>query len=184
MNLDAGMCSHNDPDLPFFCTARVLILGCGNRFYGDDGFGPAVADHLLTHYVVPEDVSVSDAGIGVRKLLFTLCLSESRPDRIILVDAMDVGRSPGEIFEVPLEDVPQEKRDDFSLHQAPTSDLARELKDSGIDIRVLVCQVAHVPQEISVGFSDAVARAVPVLCEQIAREEFGGMETARPRPGR
>ncbi len=174
------MVTHNDPDLPFFCTARVLILGCGNRLYGDDGFGPAVADHLLTHYEVPQDVSVCDAGIGVRTLLFTLCLSEKRPERIIIIDAMDMGRSPGEIFEVPLDNVPHKKRDDFSLHQAPTSNLARELKDSGIDLRVIACQVAHVPQEISVGFSDAVARAVPVLSERIAWEEFRGMETARP----
>ncbi|MGQ9582191.1 MAG: hydrogenase maturation protease [Thermoplasmatota archaeon] len=34
--------------LPEYCTARVLVLGCGNPLVGDDGFGPAVAERLLS----------------------------------------------------------------------------------------------------------------------------------------
>jgi len=34
-------------ELPDYCTAGVLVLGCGNPLMGDDGFGPAVAERLL-----------------------------------------------------------------------------------------------------------------------------------------
>ncbi|MBM4249706.1 MAG: hydrogenase maturation protease [Euryarchaeota archaeon] len=34
-------------ELPDYCTAGVLVLGCGNPLMGDDGFGPAVAELLL-----------------------------------------------------------------------------------------------------------------------------------------
>lgn len=159
-----------DDYLPEFCAKPVLILGCGNRLFGDDGFGCAAAEYLLAHYQIPDDVYVMDVGTGVRKLLFTLCLSPERPRQIILLDAVDKDRTPGEIFEIPLDDVPTEKIDDFSLHQVPSSNLAKDLREAGVDVRVLVCQVGHIPECIEPGLSGPVARAVPKLCEQIAAE--------------
>jgi len=158
--------------LPEFCTKQTLILGCGNRLFGDDGFGPAVIEYLLTHYGVPDDVYVMDVGTGVRKILFTLALSSEKPCRILLIDAVDKGRTPGEIFELPLDGLPIEKIDDFSLHQVPSSNLARELKDAGVDVRVLVCQIAQVPDRVEPGLSEVVARAVPILGDRLAAEYF------------
>lgn len=155
--------------LPEFCTKKTLILGCGNRLFGDDGFGPAVAEHMLATYELPEDVSVLDAGTSVRKLLFTLCISSSRPERIIIVDSVDKGRKPGEIFELSLDDIPLEKRDDFSLHHAPTSNLAKELKESGVDVHVMACQIDSIPDSVMPGLSASVARAVPLLSDQLAK---------------
>jgi coenzyme F420 hydrogenase subunit delta len=156
--------------LPDFCTKPVLILGCGNRLFGDDGFGCAAAEYLLAHYQIPDDVYVMDVGTGVRKLLFTLCLSPERPRRIILLDAVDKGRRPGEVFEISLDDVPTEKIDDFSLHQVPSSNLAKDLRDAGVDVRVIVCQVNHIPQSIEPGLSEPVAQAVPLVCAEIAKQ--------------
>ncbi len=158
----------DDHDLPDFCTKPVLVLGCGNRLFGDDGFGCDVADYLQAHYHIPDDVYVMDVGTCARKLLFTLCLSPRRPRQIILVDAVDKGRRPGEIFELPLDDIPEEKRDDFSLHQVPSSNLAKDLKDAGVDVRVIVCQVGRVPDSVELGLSEPVARAVPLACAKIA----------------
>ncbi len=160
--------------LPDFCTKKVLILGCGNRLFGDDGFGPAVADHVTAQYDVPNDVYVMDVGTGARKLLFTLCLSSTLPERIAIVDAVDKKKVPGEIFEIALEEIPFEKVDDFSLHQAPTSNLAQDLKKMGVDVRVLACQISHIPETIEVGMSEPVLRAVPRMGRWIAEEySFG-----------
>lgn len=153
--------------LPAFCTKPTLILGCGNTLFGDDGFGPAVIEYLLTRYDIPDDVYVMDVGTGVRKLLFTLALSPERPRQIVLIDAVDKGRPPGEIFEISLDDIPMEKIDDFSLHQVPSSNLAKELKNAGVDIRVMVCQIAHVPENVEPGLSEVLLRAVPKMCERI-----------------
>ena len=84
--------------LPEFCRRPILVLGCGNRLFGDDGFGPAVIDHLLANYRIPDDVYVMDVGTGARKLLLTISLSDERPRLIILVDAVDKGKVPGELF--------------------------------------------------------------------------------------
>ncbi len=160
-------------DLPDFCRKPTLVLGVGNVLFGDDGFGCAVVDYVESHYRVPEDVCLLDVGTGVRKLLFTLCLSPARPQRLLILDAFDAGRSVGEIFEIDPADIPPVKLDDFSLHQLPTSNLLRELQEScGLEVGVLACQTGPLPEEISQGLSQAISGAVPQAAEWLVREYF------------
>ena len=159
--------------LPDFCRKPTLVLGCGNILFGDDGFGCAVVDYVEKHHDVPEGVCLLDAGTSVRKLLFTLCLSSVRPERLLIVDAIDAGRTPGEIFEIDPAEIPAVKLDDFSLHQLPTSNLLRELQEScGVEVRVLACQTGPLPEAVSAGLSDAVSQAVPQAAERLVREYF------------
>lgn len=154
--------------LPDFCAKPVLILGCGNLLFGDDGFGPVVIEYLRDHYDIPNDVHVMDAGTGVRKLLFTLALSPEHVRKVIFIDAIDKGSMPGEIFELSLEDMSPEKTDDLSLHDVPTSNLAKELREVGVEVRVFVCQVADVSKSVRLGLSNEVRDAVPRMCSLIA----------------
>ena len=159
--------------VPDFCRNPVLILGCGNVLFGDDGFGCALAEHLQTHFDVPESVCLADAGTGVRKLLFTLCLSPVRPQRLLIMDAIDVGRAPGDWFEIDPAEIPVVKLDDFSMHQLPTSNLLRELQQhAGVEVRVLACQTGPLPDCVCPGLSEPVLRAVPDAAQWVAREYF------------
>ena len=173
-----------DAAIPEFCRRPVLIIGCGNLLFGDDGFGCALVEHLETHFETPDHVFLADAGTGVRKLLFTLCLSPVRPGRILIVDAVDAGREPGEWFEIDPSAIPAVKLDDFSMHQLPTSNLLRELQEqAGIEIRVLVCQTGPLPEEISPGLSGPVECAIPPAAEWIARHYFSRPDAAgAPQP--
>ena len=155
--------------LPAYCTKSVLLLGCGNRLFGDDGFGPAVIERLSADYAVPDDVYLMDVGTGVREILFTLCLGDALPREIVIIDAIDDHRIPGEIFEISIDGIPLEKADDFSLHQAPTANLAKELRAKGVAVNVLACQSRSIPQTISAGLSEPVASAVLQACETLAR---------------
>ena len=160
-------------DLPDFCRKPTLVLGCGNILFGDDGFGCVVVDYVESHYSVPEAVCLLDVGTGVRKLLFTLCLSPVRPQRLLILDAIDAGRTPGEIFEIDPAQIPAVKLDDFSMHQLPTSNLLRELQQScGVEVRVLACQTGPLPEHIFQGLSKAVGDAVPRAAEWLVREYF------------
>ena len=107
----------------------ILILGCGNILIGDDGFGPTVTRRLREHFAIPDDVCVFDAGTSVREILFDTILAHKKPAKIIIVDAVDCGRQPGELFWLDIDRIPQAKLDDFSMHQIPTSNLLRELRD-------------------------------------------------------
>ncbi len=76
-----------------------LVLGCGNPLFGDDGFGPAVVDHLHACCEIPVHVGCLDVGTAISGLLFDLLLSDRKPRRLVLVDAIDLqGKQPGEIF--------------------------------------------------------------------------------------
>lgn len=169
-------------DIPDFCQKPTLILGCGNILFGDDGFGCALVDYLEAHASVPDDVCLLDVGTGVRKLLFTLCLSEVRPERLLLVDALDVGRAPGELFEIDPAEIPAVKLDDFSLHLLPTSNLLRELEEAcGVEVRVLGCQSGPLPDHVSPGLSAPVGSALERAAEWILREYGAGPAATRAR---
>lgn len=152
----------------FYLEMKKLVFGCGNVLFGDDGFGPAVVDYLNDHYKLPDDTLALNVETSIRGLLFNLVLSQDPPDLILIIDAVDKDRKAGEIFEIDLDEIPEKKLDDFSMHQMPSSNLLKELKeDSGITVRILVCQVKHIPPEVGPGLSDVVKNAIPEMCERI-----------------
>ena len=151
----------------------TLILGCGNTLFGDDGFGPAVIDYLEKHYAAPKDVSILDVGTGAREILFTITLAEKKPERIIVIDALDCRKKPGEIFTIPVENLPEKKIDDFSLHQLPTSNLLKELKDlCDVEVILLAAQPECVPETVRPGLSKKLQAAVPRAGKYIESEYF------------
>jgi coenzyme F420 hydrogenase subunit delta len=158
---------------PEWYDKSILILGCGNILFGDDGFGPAVAQWLRRHFVVPAEVCVLDAGTSVREILFDIILLDKKPSKIVIVDAMDCGRKPGELFALDIDSIPRTKLDSFSLHQVPTSNLLRELRDfCSIEVIVITCQVSRIPDSVSPGLSKPIEGAVKHAAEMVAREHF------------
>jgi len=156
--------------IPDVYKKPILVLGCGNVLFGDDGFGPAVVEYLEKNYNIPENVCVMDTGTGVREILFTITLSEQKPKKIIIVDSVDVGRLPGEIFELSIDELPENKIDDFSLHQIPTSNLLKELKEfCKVDIKVIAVQVENIPQTVKPGLSKTLIDSIPKVCDIILK---------------
>jgi coenzyme F420 hydrogenase subunit delta len=150
------------------------VLGCGNELFGDDGFGPAVARHLRCQGDLPESVLAMDVGTGARQVLFNVVLSPLRPRKIVVVDAVDMGRRPGEVWTIEAEELPAACCDDFSMHQVPTSNLLRELNDlAGVGVSCVVGQVSGIPPEVRPGLSPPVRRAVRQAAEVILREWRG-----------
>jgi coenzyme F420 hydrogenase subunit delta len=180
-----------DEILPDHCAKDVVVLCCGNVLFGDDGFGPAVAARLNAGDV-PEWAVVIDAGTGVRELLFDMVLSERRPQLVIVVDAVQLvstresgdAPEPGEVFEIPLDRIPKVQVSEFSVHQAPTSNLLQELHDlGGIRVVVIVCQVSSIPEEMTEEMSPAVETAVEQAASTIA-ERFLREPVGAPPPQR
>jgi len=159
--------------VPDFCYRPILVLGCGNVLFGDDGFGPAVAQAMLarTPRKRGDEVCVIDAGTAVREILFDVILSDKRPEKIVVVDAVDAGLSPGELFRPAVDSMPPNKLDDFSMHQLPTSNLLFELREfCGIEVVLIACQPGDIPQRVSPGLSPPVRAAVPIAAEMVMRE--------------
>lgn len=149
----------------------VLIFGCGNILIGDDGFGPAVIDHLLENCELPANVAAIDAGTSIRELLFDMVLMSERPEIIFIVDSVfNSDHAPGEIFELDVSAIPSAKVCDYSPHQFPSFNLLSELRDgAGVQVRVLAVQ-AQLPEGVGEGLSAPVRAAVPRACEWLLRQ--------------
>lgn len=150
-------------------TQRCLVFGCGNPLFGDDGFGGQVIEHLCSHHSIPSHVACLDVGTAVRDLLFDILLSPTKPEQIVIVDAMDlVGGIPGRIYEIDVDRIHPAKICDFSLHQFPTTNMLKEICDgTNIRVHVLVVQPNELPSEVEPGLTPEVAAAVPEMCRRI-----------------
>jgi coenzyme F420 hydrogenase subunit delta len=149
----------------------ILIFGCGNILWGDDGFGPAVIQRLKDYHV-PDDVLAMDVGTSIRDILFDIVLSDVKPKKIYIIDAVEYpDHKPGEVFEIPVEGIPDKKTSDFSLHQFPTVNMLQELKEhSQIDIKIIVAQVESMPEEVTPGLSAVMVQAVDATCQRLVAE--------------
>jgi coenzyme F420 hydrogenase subunit delta len=161
----------------------ILIFGCGNVLFGDDGFGPEVIEHLHAAHSLPPSTGAFDVGTSISDLLFDLLLFPRRPSDIFIVDAVSApNRRPGELFEMEIQDLPAVKSVDFSLHQFPSVNLLQELRDlAGIRVRILAVQAALIPDSVRPGLSPEVRAVVPEACAWLASQAAlaeGG--TAKP----
>jgi len=150
---------------------EILILGCGNVLFGDDGFGVEVVKYLRENYKLPENIAIIEAGTSVRGILFDIILHEKKPKKIIIVDAVDLGRKKGEVFEISLDEIPENKIDDFSFHQIPTSNLLRDLQDlCQVEVIIISAQVENIPKMVKPGLSETLINAIPKACELILKK--------------
>jgi coenzyme F420 hydrogenase subunit delta len=148
---------------------HLVILGCGNILFGDDGFGPAVIERL-ERTGLPKTVQAIDVGTSIREhLLDYLLAPRLRPRRLMVVDATyREGADPGTLFCCQPGDLPPCKVHDFSLHQFPTVNLLAELQtEIGTRVELLLAQAATLPEEIAPGLSPAMDAAVGKACELI-----------------
>ncbi len=163
--------------LPEYCKAGVLVLGCGNPLMGDDGFGPAVAENLLAGPILA-GICVINAGTGSRGIIFNMVTGPCRPKAILIVDALEAGKPPGELFWVDIESLSLEKAEDFSLHMTPASNMLLQLKQMGVEIRVLACEPRDLPEMMTEGLSPGVAAAVGPAARMVLRAADEILKTA------
>lgn len=137
---------------------RILIAGVGNELRGDDGLGPRVLEELSKHSL-PHDVDVIDFG----ERLYDLLLKLKGYETAIVVDALDVGGEPGQLYVIE----PNPRSDhveglmSLNLHEADLKGLmalGRELDMVPERIHVVGCQ----PEDTSpgIGLSDVVRSKV------------------------
>jgi len=145
---------------------EIVVAGCGNPLFADDGFGPAVVESLQG-LELPENVSVVDAGLGGPHFVFTL-LSPESTKKLIIVDIADFGGEPGELRWLAVEELPAGSYRD--AHSWDLTEPLQRIKDE-IEIRVLACQKKYVSApEMEIGITDEVQKAIPCAVTEILKE--------------
>jgi hydrogenase maturation protease len=157
---------------------RVVVAAFGNELRGDDGFGIAVLRRLEASHETQRDVTlleVGTAGLRLAQELLTPC------DRLIVVDAMTRGGSPGTVYVLKVDEVPEAR--DVDVHLAVPSralSVAQALGALPQETFLVGCEPSDV-DELTIELSDSVRAAVDVAANHV-HSLIGGRDDERPRP--
>lgn len=153
--------------------SEIVVAGCGNPLFADDGFGPAVVESLKS-LELPKNVTVVDAGLGGPHFIFTLLNPESTKT-LIIVDIADFRGEPGELKWLTVDDLPEGSY--LDAHSWDLTEPLQCIKDD-IRIKILACQRKYVSApEMVIGLTDEVQRAIPEAVSQILKEIGMNYET-------
>jgi len=149
---------------------ETLVLGLGNPLVGDEGFGVEAVQRLTGRYRFPSEVDVVDGGtLGLRLLPM---LEDA--DRVIILDAVDVGADPGALVELDWHEVRRALPVKISPHQETVSEVLAllELRRGAPErFRVVGVQperlefAARLSPAVEAGLERALARVVEILSE-------------------
>lgn len=150
---------------------RILIAGVGNVLRGDDAFGIEVLHHLEQSLAV-DGVEFFESGIAGISLVQKLM---DGWEALILVDALDRGGMPGQVFvlEPDLDSLGKEagRGDPVDLHQADPAGvlrLASALQVLPKHVWIVGCQAVGC-DDLGAPLSGPVARAIPETVEHVHR---------------
>jgi hydrogenase maturation protease len=94
-------------------SAEIMILGVGCILFSDEGFGVRVIETIQERYKFPDSVLVVDGGVLGVNLLGVI----SKPDHLIVVDAIRNKGKPGDLYRLAEDAIPARIRAKNSLHQ-------------------------------------------------------------------
>ncbi len=145
---------------------HTLILGVGNLLMSDDGVGVHAVRRLEAR-ALPAGVELVDGGTCGLDLLQYF----EDVDRLIVLDAANLGREAGAIVRLEGDDVPAFLALKVSPHEINLPELLFSAKLTGIYPRqVVVLGVQPATIETGVELSPPVAARVDVLVEQALAE--------------
>lgn len=149
----------------------IRIIGVGNPLMGDDGVGIAAAGRLSA-LPLPAGVEVIDGGTGGLTLLDLMAGAQ----KVILVDAVEMGRTPGEVVRFSAEELslPEAALAAISLHETGLEAvfaLGREM--DLLPPAIVVFGVEPESVERRLGLSAAVEAALDGLVERVLAELRG-----------
>ena len=94
-------------------SPEIMILGVGCILYSDEGFGVRVIETIQERYEFPDNVMVVDGGVLGINLLGVI----SKPNHLIVVDAIRNKGKPGDLHRLEGDAIPERIRAKNSLHQ-------------------------------------------------------------------
>jgi hydrogenase maturation protease len=152
---------------------KILVAGVGNLLKNDDGLGIHLIEKLK-EIKLPDNVEIMDLGTSGMDILH----HSENFDKIIFLDAIKVGKSPGTVYRIKpryVEVKENSLRDIIymSMHEIDLEKviaLGRKLGQIPDDIVIIGCE----PKEtnlMKIGLTKEVETAIPNII-QLVREEL------------
>ncbi len=138
---------------------EYLLLCIGNRDGGDDAIGPYIADKIKLN----KHLSAIDCGVNPEN--YTSVVKKHNPKKLVIIDATDMGLSPGEIRIIPVEKIGSMH---ISTHGIPLSVLVDYLKSYVSKILLIGIQ----PKKMNGKISSVVKNSGDQLIKIIKNKDF------------
>jgi hydrogenase maturation protease len=157
---------------------KTLVLGLGNLVHSDDGLGVHVIQRLMQDPRVPPDAVLMDGGTQGMNLLPHI----SAYQRLLVIDALDVGEAPGTLVRLEGKAV-QNLPGKASVHQLGFADLMVALEllgESPEEVVLLGVQPLSIDwgTELTPLVQEAVDRIPDVVFAQL--DAWNRAPTAQP----
>jgi hydrogenase maturation protease len=155
---------------------KILVLGVGNVLKENDGLGPVFIEQFDRRQAakdIKERIETVDVGTGLTPFLLDVYMFPGKPSAIIIVDSflgtgMNDSLKEGEVFELdPSSWESKSEVGSIESHKLPPGDLLAKLRNQGVKVRILVCKVNNIPEEVNMGLSDPIIKAIPRICEEV-----------------
>ena len=148
----------------------ILVLGIGNSLMNDDAVGVTAVEELLSRYTFPAGVTIVDGGTLGLDLLPML----EGVKKLLIIDAIDMGAKPGDLFRLAGEEVPRAFASKLSVHQMGVQDLLAVAELQGhVPEELVVWGVQPGSIEMEMRLTPAVAAAMVPLLDGVAGELAG-----------
>lgn len=147
---------------------KYLVICIGNEQNGDDGVGPYIAKELRSKR---EDMEVVDCGTTPENYLGII--RRFKPEKLIIVDAVEMGLEPGEIRIIPKE---LTGSCCISTHNIPISTLIIYLENYVRDITFIGIQ----PKKLHGRMSAVVKSQANKLIYLLMREDLSKIDQIIP----
>jgi hydrogenase maturation protease len=155
----------------------ILVLGLGNILLSDEGIGVWVAESLRREFEFPPDVAVLEGGTLGLDLLPRL----DGVERLLLIDAVRLGRAPGDVVRLEGDEVPAVLDVKVSPHQVGVQDLLAAARLMGSEPpHVVLWGMQPERLDPGTGFSARVKDALPRI-ETAVLGELRGWGAAATR---
>lgn len=162
-----------------YLNKEILILGCGNILFGDDGFGPSVISYINkfkdNKYSIfnSEKIGLIDAGTAASHFVLSLIDDDTYVKKIIIIDIIDYKLIPGSLKKLTVDDLPKIKKYHIDAHDMPLSGMLIDLnKKYNIDICVIGCQYKYISApdvllELSKEVKNSIEPAIDMIINEI-----------------
>ena len=149
--------------------AEILVVGCGNILFKDDGFGPAVTEAMEEQFKeneLPDNVMILDAGTGGPHYIFSL--PNELWKKLIIVDVVEFGAEPGTLRKFDVSELPEGSYE--NVHSWPVSQPLHDLSET-YEVIVIGCQPEYVSApDVALGLTKNVEDAIPKAIKMILKE--------------
>lgn len=140
--------------------AKLTVLGIGNILMRDEGVGVRLVEAVQRVRDWPADVEFIDGGVGGLGLLSII----EQAQRLIVLDAADMGLPPGEGRVVQPEQVETDQAGMLSLHELPFVQTLQLCSPRPAEVRILAIQPGVI--ESGLTLSSAVESQMDALTRQ------------------